>query len=333
MREPKLQMERAELVDSPGKDTPLTTAVLFVVFNRPEVTQRVFAAIRTARPLRLYIAADGPRANVPADGPTCAATRAITSAVDWPCTVSTLFRETNLGCRAAVSSAVTWFFQHEEEGIILEDDCLPTASFFTYCQILLEAFREDRRVGHIAGTAFFQKEAFPTPTESFVFSRYGSIWGWATWRRAWDAYDVDITKWSLMLDRRWLLSAYPDASERRARLRIGERLVRRSLDTWDFQWTFARNFNSMLSIVPTKNLVVNIGFGADATHTTLIDRKAPTGAEELTFPLVFPPFILADAHHDQVFIKRAFKRAILSKAATAIAFVRRGLRRRLGWQL
>src|SRR5688500_1827095 len=172
--------------------TPLNVTVLLVIFNRPDTTRLVFEAIRNARPRRLYVAADGPRPGVAADNANCQEARKIIDSVDWQCEVKTLFREKNLNCGVAPSSAFTWFFQHEEEGIILEDDCLPSQSFFWFCQELLERYRNDTRVMHIGGNNFlngWQKDK----DYSYYFSRSGHIWGWATWRRAWKHFDFDIS--------------------------------------------------------------------------------------------------------------------------------------------
>jgi hypothetical protein len=305
---------------------PFDTAVLFLIFNRPDTTRTVFQAIRQARPPRLYVAADGPRQDRFEEA-KCQEAREVASAVDWPCELKTLFRPTNHGCRMAVSEAITWFFDHETEGIILEDDCLPVPSFFPYCQALLEAFRHDDRFGQIAGTCFFEADAPVDRTASVLYSRYGPIWGWATWRRAWQCYDADLTNWPMMTQPKWLLSAYPHKRERAARLRIGQRLVNKALDTWDYQWAFAKSYHSLLSVIPRVNLVVNIGFGVDATHTTFADSKAPTEARDIGFPLALPAFVLPDGQYDTVYASRAFPGFIRSKVASIVARVRGALRR------
>jgi hypothetical protein len=164
--------------------------ILFLVFNRPETTARVFEAIRNAKPSRLYIAADGPRDFIYNEYAVCAKTREIASRVDWDCDVETLFRAENLGCKAAVSSAISWFFSHEEEGIILEDDCLPCESFFYFTTILLEKYRHDERIAHIAGSNF--QDGKKVGDGSYYFSDLYNIWGWATWKRVWKDYDAEL---------------------------------------------------------------------------------------------------------------------------------------------
>jgi hypothetical protein len=168
------------------------SAVLFLVFSRPHLTAQVMATIRAAQPKRLYVAADGPRKR-PGEDELCNEARRIATEVDWPCEVRTLFRDTNLGCRVGVSTAMDWFFEHEKEGIILEDDCVPSQSFFPYCAELLDRYRDDARIMCISGD---NPRARPVQRrESYVFSRYPLIWGWATWQRAWRLYDATRSSW------------------------------------------------------------------------------------------------------------------------------------------
>lgn len=284
---------------------PLKTAVLFLVFNRPGVTAQVFEAIRQAKPPRLYVAADGPRANRPGEAERCAEVRRIATAVDWPCEVKTLFREINLGCKVGVSSGISWFFEGEEEGIILEDDCLPSQSFFWFCEALLETYRNDTRVWQICGSAFVAEFASLQRNASYLFSKYGPIWGWASWRRAWAYYDPEMLNWPYMKEPQWLDSAYGDAKEKKAKRVLGEKLYRNEIDTWDYQWGFTKNFQSALSIVPTRNLVVNVGFGPDATHTT--SGNSPTQMRrEMQFPLQHPKLVLPDAEHDRLYCNKTW---------------------------
>lgn len=302
----------------------LKTAVLFLVFNRPDTTREVFAAIRQARPPRLYVAADGARLDRTGESERCAEVRKIATAVDWPCEVKTLFREKNLGCKVGVSTGISWFFENEEEGIILEDDCLPSQSFFWFCEELLEKYRNDKRVGQICGTAFVTESATFKRDASYLLSKYGPIWGWASWRRAWVYYDPDISSWPLMRTAEWLNSAYHGDNEKKARVLLGERLFRNEIDTWDYQWGFAKNYQSALSVTPVKNMIVNVGFGADATHTT--SGNSPTqNKSDIDFPLKHPVFILADAEHDQYYSEKMwgkntnFIRRLMSRVLTLIS--------------
>ncbi len=321
-----MSTESSSSFEPPGQ---LNTAVLFLVFNRPEVTAQVFQSIRQAKPPRLYIAADGPRDDKHGESERCAEVRRIATAIDWPCEVKTLFRDKNLGCKVGVSSGINWFFENEEEGIILEDDCLPSHSFFWFCQDMLEKYRNDARIGQICGSAYVAESTPLKRPASYLFSKYGPIWGWASWRRAWAYYDPDIKNWQHMKEPLWLDSAYDDANEKKARLVLGEKLYRNEIDTWDYQWQFARIYQSALSIIPARNLIVNIGFGAEASHTTTGNTPLPI-KWEMWFPLIHPMFILADMQHELLYRKffavgAKTKRGIFYKIGSKIKYILRKL--------
>lgn len=294
---------------------PLKVPVLLVVFNRPETTKLVFEAIRKAKPPRLYVAADGPRPHVPTDRDRCAETRKIVEGVDWDCEVKTLFRETNLNCGVAPSSAFTWFFENETEGIILEDDCLPSQSFFWYCQELLERYRDDTRVMHIGGNNFLNGW-LKDEDYSYYFSRSGHIWGWATWRRAWQKFDFNISLYNKLRERRQFDGYFLNFMERRYRLGKFDETVNRHgrADWWDYQWDFARYVNSGLAIVPEVNLVKNIGFGEGATHTVNNNAEASVlDAHEIELPLTHPPFMIRDVESEQKYFRGFLKDKVISK--------------------
>jgi len=293
----------------------LTSPVLFVIFNRPETTKLVFEAIRKAQPAKLYIAADGPRKNVPDDVKNCAEARKIVEQVDWDCKVETLFRSENLNCGVGPSSAFTWFFEHEEEGIILEDDCLPSQSFFWFCQELLKRYRHDSRVMHIGGNNFlngWQKDT----DYSYYFSRSGYIWGWATWKRSWKKFDFEIKNYKEAKRSGFFRYYFLNPVEKIYRLRKLNKTVRRngSVDWWDYQWDFARYINSGLAIVPNKNLVKNLGFGKSATHTRNANSQSSLlEALDIEFPLQHPPFMVRDVRSDKKYFKTLIRDIIISK--------------------
>lgn len=270
----------------------LQTPVLFLVFNRPEKTAKVFEAIRKARPPRLYVAADGARENRSGEAEKVEMVRQIATAVDWPCEVKTFFRDKNLGCKYAVSGGITWFFEQESQGIILEDDCLPSQSFFWYCEELLNCYANDMRIWHICGNNFYSKK----PPNSYSFGGvFGSIWGWATWANRWSKYDVEINAFEESLHLGLLQTAYGGGIAVRSRLK-NFLAIRRGLDTWDYQWVFCRWINSGLTIVPSVNLVENLGFGSEATHTKgAPDPKKVLSANEILLPLTHPKIIIRDA--------------------------------------
>jgi hypothetical protein len=276
----------------------MQTAVLFLVFNRPDTTCQVFEAIRRARPVRLYIAADGPRDRL-GEKELCEEVRHIATAVDWPCEVSTLFQEVNLGCKHAVSDGITWFFQHEEAGIILEDDCLPHESWFPFAQELLDRYRDDERIMNISAQ-HFHRDAH-TPLHSYFFSRCNSCWGWASWRRAWAHYDRDMKLWPALRHTDWLLHI-GDGSElfRRFWTRTFDMCHAGKIDTWDYQWKFSCWAQSGLAILPANNLVTNIGFGANATHTKSRDGiNDGLPLEKMEYPLIHPNYMVRDVVTDR----------------------------------
>jgi len=250
---------------------PLNTAVLFLVFNRPDTTTQVFDAIRRARPQRLYVAADGPRTDRAGEAARVESVRKIATAVDWPCDVKTLFRDQNLGCKRAVSGAITWFFDHEEEGIILEDDCLPHPDFFNFCETMLGCYRHDERVGVITGNNF--QNGQQRGAASYYFSKYNHCWGWASWRRVWRHYQGDLSFWPNWKQSDEWRSHCPDKVERRYWEKIFDQVHAGGIDSWAYPWTACVWKQGGLTVIPNVNLVSNIGFGEYATHT--VSLKSP----------------------------------------------------------
>jgi hypothetical protein len=274
----------------------LNVPLLFLIFNRPDTTQQVFDEIRKAQPAQLFVAADGPRKNQVADYELCKKTREIIRQVDWNCRVFTRFQDENLGCRHAVSSAITWFFSNVEEGIILEDDCIPDQSFFRFCQELLEKYRDDERIMMVSGDNFqFGKRR---TNYSYYFSKYFHIWGWATWKRAWNYYDVDMKSWPKIKDGRWLIDIVKDKNAEKFWEKIFENTYRGTINTWDFQWVFSCWIQNGLAILPNVNLVKNIGFDGNATHTKGKNMQANLSVNSIHFPLKNPEFVIADNEAD-----------------------------------
>ncbi len=266
---------------------PMRSPVLFVIFNRPDLTRRSFEAIRRAAPPRLYVAADGPRDGRAQEAERTREVRAIATAVDWPCEVFTLFRDRNLGCKLGVAGAIDWFFEHEEEGIILEDDCVPSPSFFEWCDAMLERYRDDERIASVSGSSFIGPDA--PLAESYFVSRYADIWGWATWRRSWRHYDIAMSRWpewrasggleqlsdgNPVFVRTWR-ALFDDVAEGR-------------IDTWDYQWQFACWQRGALGLMPSVNQIENLGFGGNATHTHHAAPAYLDFAHDLPMPLRHP---------------------------------------------
>jgi hypothetical protein len=285
--------------DSFTPPQPLNTAVLFLVFNRLDVTQQVFSAIREAKPPRLYIAADGAREAKAGEAEKVIAVRDfILKNIDWECEIKTLFREENLGCKYAVSGAITWFFENEEMGIILEDDCLPSQSFFWFCEELLERYKDDLRVWHISGDNF--QEGTNRGDGDYYFSKYNHIWGWASWANRWQSYDVNMESYKLFDSSSQLLNVFNNKKSQKYWADVFFKVSDGQIDTWDYQWVYTTISNSGLSILPNKNLISNIGFGPDATHTMDLDsQRSKLERENVSFPLKHPSFITQDCIADE----------------------------------
>lgn len=247
----------------------LETPILLLVFNRPDVTAKVFEAVRNARPSRLYIAADGPRENKPGEAERCAEVRQLVTQVDWPCEVKTLFREKNLGCKQAVSGAIHWLFEQEENGIILEDDCLPNPDFFRFCETLLNQYADDERVSVITGNNFQRQQK--RGDASYYFSKYNHCWGWASWRRAWQKYQGELIFWPDWRESAEWKKKIPDHVERRYWTKIFDDVHAGKIDSWAYPWTASVWLQGGLTATPNVNLVSNIGFGPDSTHTSSVD--------------------------------------------------------------
>jgi hypothetical protein len=262
----------------------LNTAVLFLVFNRLDTTKQVFETIRQAKPPRLYIAADGARDAKEGEADKVQAVRNfVMQNIDWDCEVKTLFREKNLGCKYAVSGAITWFFENEEQGIILEDDCLPSQSFFWYCEELLNKYKYDDSIYLVSGDSR-GSESFGMQ-EDYSFCKYPLIWGWASWARVWETYDPEISDWpSCRNILPYDISKY--ASTTRFWKGVFDRVYKKEIDTWDYQFSYLLLKNKAKCIVPKFNLISNIGFGAEATHTYDVDSaSANRSTLDFDFPL------------------------------------------------
>lgn len=286
----------------------LHTPVVFVVFRRPELTARVMERIREARPERLWVIADGARANRPNEARQVAAVRRlIDERIDWPCDVRRVYADHNLGCAQRVSSGLDAVFAVEEEAIILEDDCLPDPTFFRFCTELLAYYRNEPRIAVIAGDNF-QRGAHVT-ADSYYFSRYPHCWGWATWRRAWRLYDHAMTAWPTFGSTPEFRESLSSAAEERYWRHAFDRTKNGDIDTWDNRWTLACWCHQRLTILPAVNLVSNIGFGLQATHTKSNHPAANLPAKAMTFPLRHPITIQGHAEADASTAQLLFRRS------------------------
>ena len=278
--------------------TQLSTPVALLIFNRPKTTEKVFRQIAQARPKKLLVVADGARKDRDGEAEKCAEARAIVERIDWDCELLTNYSDVNLGTKRRVSSGLDWVFEEVEEAIILEDDCLPHPTFFPFCEAQLARYRHDERISMISGTNLqFSRKRTPY---SYYFSRYHHIWGWASWRRAWQHYDVRMSLWPEVRDEKWLDDLLGDPKLARGWRQIFEDMYQERIDTWDYQWVFACWMQNRLAIVPNQNLISNIGFGNDATHTrNRHSIEANLATAPMAFPLDHPPYVWPHAEADR----------------------------------
>lgn len=296
----------------------LKTPVAFIIFNRPDTTKRVFAEIAKARLPKLLVIADGPRTDHPDDAEKCAAARAIIDGVDWDCDVLKNYSDVNLGCKRRVSSGLDWVFDIVEEAMILEDDCLPHPTFFRFCEEMLEKYRNDERIAMISGDNFqFGRKR----TEySYYFSRYAHVWGWASWRRAWVNYDVDMKLWPEIRDDGWLWDLLGDKKNVGYWRKIFENVYQGKIDTWDYQLTFSCWIQNALTVLPNVNLVSNIGFGSEALHTKVENEIAEMDTEAMKFPISHPNYMLRDSVADSTTEKKMCSgHPLISRAINKVA--------------
>lgn len=276
--------------------------ILFVIFRRKDVTMRTFAAIKAAQPAKLYIACDGARETVNGEQELVEATRqAVENAIDWPCEVHRRYQDHNQGCAKAVSSAISWMFETEEMGIILEDDCVAKPSFFKFVREMLHRYKDDQRIGMVAGTNLVSSKV--TMPDSYCFSKYKACWGWATWKRAWSNFQLDMP---------WRDSDYyqsvianngfraKDKNYWKYRLNL---IDANYVSSWDWPWYFCLAAQNQLCIFPSKDLIVNIGFDAEATHTSFFNLPKYKDEGELSFPLRHPRYIVPYEPFDKAFYK------------------------------
>lgn len=281
-------------------DLQLNTPIAFFIFNRPDTTQIVFETIRKAKPKQLFIVADGARNNRPGEDNLCEQTRAITENIDWECEVKRNYSQVNLGCKKRVSSGIYWVFENVEQAIFLEDDCLPSDSFFRYCQDLLEHYRDNENVMLISGNKVLYD--YTLKNTSYYFSNFAHIWGWASWRRAWKHYDLNMSDWNSINQINFLKRVIPNKMGVKYWQLILDEVYNGHINTWDYQLQYMLWKRNGLSIVPAKNLVVNIGFNnVDATHT-----KSSGGLyskmklEEINFPLIHSNDVKVNSEADRI---------------------------------
>lgn len=300
----------------------MQTPVALLIFNRPEITRRLVAEIVKANPPRVLVFADGPRANHPQDAELIRETKAVISEAPWNCEVLTNYSETNLGTRYRPATGLDWVFENVERAIFFEDDCLPHPSFFRFCDELLEKYDDDERVMMISGNNFMSDRL---TADSYLFSHYCGIWGWATWRRAWAHYDVELRQWPALRQTQFLNDVLGNEQEAEFWRVYFDRIVSRETQTWDHQWQFACWAQHGLSIMPALNLCTNVGFGPEAQHNKEFNPKlAEVAVHEMAFPLRHPGTMARSREYDEFVFRELLSGTVGKKrrAGRLISFLR-----------
>jgi hypothetical protein len=281
-----------------------STPVALIIFNRPSTTRMVLERLRSVRPKSLFVIADGPRVGVSDDPRLCAEARAVINEIDWPCDVRRRFLDTNLGCGHSPAQGLDWVFSQVQSCIILEDDCAPDVSFFTYCQEMLALYKDDKRIMMVSGNNHLLNKKIIS--ESYLFSINTQTHGWATWRRAWNEYDFFMADWPKLRSLDWLERYLGDKKYAKTWFRIfdnafEEARLNPKCSYWDFQWTYACWKNHALNIIPCHNLVTNLGYGENSTHTSMADHPlANLPVRAMEFPLRHPPAMLQNYEADYI---------------------------------
>jgi len=305
-----LTENKIQIPDSRLTKWQIKTPVVLIVFNRPDATAKVLEKIAEAKPPKLLVISDGPRPDNPLDEENCRQVRKIIEKVAWPCEVLTNYSDINLGCKMRVVTGLDWAFSIVEEAIILEDDCIPHFTFFRFCEELLGKYRNDERVAIINGTNLFlsrEKNFY-----SYYFSIFPSAWGWATWRRVWANYDIDVKKWPALKNSNWLENILNDRGVLYDYWKnVFDLSYQHKTNTWDYQLIFSVWVQRALAVIPSVNLISNIGYGRNSgTHHFSIWHKWHKFSElklkSMEFPLSHPPAIFENKKAERFLAKYAF---------------------------
>jgi hypothetical protein len=273
------------------------TPILFIVFKREDTARQVFEKIKMVKPKKLFISADGPRLDVDGEEEACTRVREIFKEIDWDCEVHTKFNDENSGLKKTISSAIDWFFENVEEGIILEDDCLPDLSFFSFCEQMLERYRQDTRIMHISGNNFVKSKKIEN--KDYYFSKVAQIWGWATWKRAWKFFDVNMTNYQTFRDTNQIDNIFDGYFTKKYMIKHYDKITAKDSFSWSWYWIYTVFSNNGLCITPSVNLVSNIGFGSDAVHATNEKNKLANAAtQNIHAEIVHPDFVLPNKKID-----------------------------------
>ena len=300
------------------------TPVLLIGFNRPDNMGKVFEQIRKSQPEVLYIAVDGARDNKPGETDRCKECQSFAQKVDWPCDVHTLFRDKNVGCALGVSGAISWAFESTERLIILEDDCVPQESFFAFCDEMLEKYNGDTRIWQVCGRSYHPGSRFFEKSD-YVFSRYAHIWGWATWKRCWEHFDLKMNDFPDFIANGGAMNVY-QSKRLGKKSNKGYSKVYKNIDyisshTWDYQWSYTKLKNAALGIVPCQNLIRNIG-GDSGAHATGQYKETLT-IGQVPDNIRHPRFVLPDREYDDYHYRHHIRGSFWVKAYNKLTLVLR----------
>lgn len=289
----------------------INTPILLVIFNRPDKVKQLIDSLRKVKPTIVYVSADGPRKNVITDAARCANARTTINQIDWPCKVVTNFHEANTGSDFGPEKALNWFFDNVEEGIILEDDCIAHPDFFRFAQDMLSRYRNNEQIMLISGNNF--QNGIIRGDGSYYFSKYPNTWGWASWKRAWKNYDTNTAGYDDFLKSGKINTICQSSAEKKFWLKFFNQIHTHKLEHWDIKWSFAVWNNDGIVIIPNVNLVKNIGFGLDATHTLNENEKTMVvNAVELG-EIIHPKVIQVDREADAYIFHHLYKFTLTKK--------------------
>lgn len=298
-------------------------SVLLIFFARPNTLKEVFEQVKKARPSRLFLACDGSRDNVPTECERIEECKKIVSDIDWDCQVFTHYSDVNLGCGKGPESAISWAFEHTDELVILEDDCVPNETLFPYMQEMLAYYRNDTRIGIISGFNHFYE--WDCGENGYCFTKYGATLGWGTWKRVWDNFDFYVKGIQNKYYRDLLKNDIPNTKAGKERidswLRAATETPHKKVNYWDIQFGFVKYTQSYLCIVPKNNLIYNIGVGLGSTHTesNQTTRWKPgqvlfMPTKSMEFPLVHPEYVICDRKYDNMCFRKVLHKNLFKKA-------------------
>jgi hypothetical protein len=298
------------------------TPILLIIFNRPDKVERLVNSLRATKPTKIYVSADGPRENVPTDITRCKTAREAIKKIDWPCEVITNFHERNTGADFGPEKAINWFFENVEEGIVLEDDCIAHPDFFRFAQEMLSRYKDNHHVMMISGNNF--QNGIVRGESSYYFSKYPSTWGWASWKRAWKHYDTNTSAYEHFIKKNTLDDICQSSVEKKYWSRFFEKINSGKLKHWDIKWIFAIWNNNGISITPNVNLVQNVGFGKDATHTFKHDDAMVVKTVELG-KITHPSVIEVNKEADKYLFNHIYKFTLAKKFSYLVELTKRKL--------